>query len=77
MKKVTLLFILITGIIGFNGCKTSIDPARWTGSEVDKWFEKHEWLNGWNVTPDASINRKELVVYYFKNVKIFSANSGV
>ena len=28
---------------------------------------KHEWLNGWNVTPDASINKKEFAVYYFKN----------
>jgi YhcH/YjgK/YiaL family protein len=67
MKKVTLLIILVTGIIGFTGCKSSKDPARWSSSEVDKWFEKHEWLNGWNITPDASINRKEFVVYYFKN----------
>lgn len=67
MKKVTLLLVLITGIIGFAGCKSSKDPASWSSSEVDKWFEKQEWMNGWNVTPDASINRKELVVYYFKN----------
>ena len=67
MKKVTFLFVLITGIIGFTGCRSSKDPSSWSSTEVDKWFEKHEWLNGWNVTPDASINRKELVVYYFKN----------
>jgi YhcH/YjgK/YiaL family protein len=67
MKKITLLLVLITGIIGFTGCKSSKNPASWSRSDVDKWFEKHEWLNGWNVTPDASINRKEFVNYYFKN----------
>jgi YhcH/YjgK/YiaL family protein len=67
MKKTTLLYILISGIIGFNACKSSKDPAGWSSSEVDKWFDKHEWMNGWNVTPDASINKKEFVVYYFKN----------
>jgi biofilm protein TabA len=67
MKKVTVLFILITEIICFTGCKSSKDPASWSSSEVDKWFDKHEWLNGWNVSPDASINKKEFAVYYFKN----------
>jgi YhcH/YjgK/YiaL family protein len=67
MKNTTLLYILIAAIIGFNACKSSKDPAGWSSSEVDKWFDKHEWMNGWNVTPDASINKKELVVYYFKN----------
>jgi biofilm protein TabA len=67
MKNVTLLLVLITGLIFIAGCKSSKDPAGWSNSEVDKWFEKHEWQNGWKVTPDASINRKELVVYYFKN----------
>jgi YhcH/YjgK/YiaL family protein len=67
MKKVALLFIMITGIIDITGCKSSKDPAGWNSTEVDKWFYKHEWLNGWNVTPDASINKKEFVVYYFKN----------
>jgi YhcH/YjgK/YiaL family protein len=67
MKKVTLFLVLITGIICFSGCNSSKDPASWSTSEVDKWFEKHEWLNGLNITPDASINRKEFAVYYFKN----------
>jgi len=67
MKRVTLLLILITGIIGFTGCKASKDPASWSSSEVDKWFEKHEWLNGWTIIPDASIDKRALAVYYFKN----------
>jgi YhcH/YjgK/YiaL family protein len=67
MKKIVLLCILITGITGFYGCKSSTDPARWSSSEVDKWFDAQEWLNGWKITPDASINKREFAVYYFKN----------
>ena len=67
MKKIVILFILITGVIGFSGCKSSNDPSSWTSSEADKWFDRKEWLNGWSITPDASINRKEFAVYYFKN----------
>ena len=67
MKKLSVLLILIAVITGLSGCKSSTDPAGWSSSEVDKWFEKHEWLNGWNVTPDASINKKELSLHYFKN----------
>jgi YhcH/YjgK/YiaL family protein len=67
MKKTILLFILITGLAVFSGCKSSKDPAGWSSSEVDKWFNGHTWLNGWNITPDASINKKELAVYYSKN----------
>ena len=53
--------------MAMSGCKSSRDPSAWSSSETDKWFEKHEWLNGWNITPDASINKKEFAVYYFKN----------
>jgi YhcH/YjgK/YiaL family protein len=67
MKKIALFFILVSGIISFSGCKSSKNPAGWSAGEIDNWFEKKEWLNGWNVTPDASINKKELVTYYFKN----------
>lgn len=67
MKKFFLLFILITGLNGFTGCKSSQDPSTWSNSEITRWFDKHEWLNGWNITPDSSINKRELAIYYFKN----------
>jgi YhcH/YjgK/YiaL family protein len=67
MKKSALLLIILAGIIVITNCKSSRDPSAWSKSETDKWFEKHKWLNGWNVTPDSSINKKELARYYFKN----------
>ncbi|MBK7713317.1 MAG: YhcH/YjgK/YiaL family protein [Bacteroidales bacterium] len=67
MKKNAFLFVLIIVIISLSGCKSSKDPSSWSSSEIDGWFAKHEWLNGWTVAPDASINKKEFVAYYFKN----------
>jgi YhcH/YjgK/YiaL family protein len=50
-----------------SGCSGNADPALWSSKQIDKWFEKGDWLNGWQVKPDQSINRKEFTVSYFKN----------
>lgn len=57
-----MVFAVISGI---SGC--SSDPSGWSDEKVNSWFEKGEWLNGWQVRPDASINRREFAVSYHKN----------
>jgi len=58
--------MVLTGFLSFIGCKSSDDPSKWSSKQIDKWFEKGDWLNGWQVKPDASINRREFSVSYFK-----------
>ncbi|MCX6301973.1 MAG: YhcH/YjgK/YiaL family protein [Bacteroidia bacterium] len=67
MKNLFLKIMIVTSFLGFLGCKSSNDPALWSSKQIDKWFEKEEWLDGWKVKPDASINRKEFAMSYFKN----------
>jgi YhcH/YjgK/YiaL family protein len=67
MKKSLFKIMLLSVILGFPGCSSPTDPSTWSSEETDKWFEKKEWLGGWQVTPDESINRKEFAVSYFKN----------
>lgn len=43
------------------------NPEKWTDDEVNSWFEKKEWLGGWNVSPNNSINKRTLAVLYHKN----------
>lgn len=43
------------------------NPEKWSEEEVNSWFEKQEWLAGWNVLPDASINKRNFAIYYHKN----------
>lgn len=56
--------IILTTITCSNN-KENIE--KWTDEEVNNWFEKQEWLGGWNVSPDASINKRDFVIYYHKN----------
>jgi YhcH/YjgK/YiaL family protein len=67
MKNIFLKVMVLTSFLGFFGCNSNSDPATWSTEKIDKWFEKGDWLNGWNVTPDGSINRKEFAVSYYKN----------
>ena len=50
-----------------SGCTGSSDPSAWSAQKIDTWFEKGDWLNGWQVKPDQSVSRKAFAVSYFKN----------
>lgn len=67
MKELIFKIMVLTSILSFFGCKNSSDPSGWSKSKIDKWFESGVWLNGWEIKPDLSINRKEFAVSYFKN----------
>ena len=67
MKKLIVKVMVLASLISLFGFKSSTDPATWNDKKINKWFEKGDWLNGWQVTPDASINRKEFAIVYFKN----------
>lgn len=67
MKNIIVKIVAAITIAGFSGCASRNDPSTWDSKKIDKWFEKGEWLNGWNAKPDPSINRKAFAVSYFKN----------
>jgi YhcH/YjgK/YiaL family protein len=67
MKKLIVKIMILTSLFGIFGFQRFTDPSKWSSEQLNKWFEKGEWLNGWNVTPDATINKKEFAVAYFKN----------
>jgi YhcH/YjgK/YiaL family protein len=67
MNKSVFLIVIMVSLFVFSACKSSQDPSTWSTEKLDEWFNKKEWLNGWAVNPDPSINKKELALYYFKN----------
>ncbi len=69
MKKNVIEVMLMISLLGLMGSSSTTDPSAWSKEKIDMWFGKAEWLNGWEVTPDSSINRRELAVSYFKNKK--------
>lgn len=67
MKNLVILLVVFTALTTLAGCSSQKDPSAWTNEEIDKWFAQKTWLNGWNVTPDSSINKRELAINYFRN----------
>ncbi len=65
MKKLIIIIMVIAGIAGISGC--SSDPSEWSEDKLNTWFEKGEWLEGWQAKPDASISRREFAVSYHKD----------
>jgi biofilm protein TabA len=66
MKNSLLIIIVMAGLSALPRCSVHSDPAEWSSKRIDKWFEKGDWLNGWQIKPDQSINRKAFAVSYFK-----------
>jgi YhcH/YjgK/YiaL family protein len=67
MKKIIAGIMILITFFGLTGSKSASDPSTWSNKQVDKWFRKGEWSEGWPVTPDASINKKEFAILYYKN----------
>lgn len=67
MKNLILSIVIMTTLAILSGCSSDEDPSTWSAKKTDKWFEKGDWLNGWQVKPDQSINRKAFAVSYFRN----------
>lgn len=67
MKKIILKIMVLISFFGLTGSKNDSDPTNWSNKKIDTWFAKKEWSGGWTVNPDASINKREFAVYYFRN----------
>lgn len=62
------LILIIMTILATVACSDNKpDPAKWTDEEVNGWYEKKEWLQGWKISPDASVNKRNFAIYYHKN----------
>ncbi len=67
MKKLIAGIMLMISFFGVTGSKNVTDPSTWSNKKIDSWFLKNGWSGGWKVIPDASINKREFAVSFFKN----------
>ena len=65
MKNLFTKIMVFTSLLAFFGCKPSADPAKWNTKQLNAWFDKGEFLGGWTVKPDATINRREFAISYY------------
>jgi len=67
MKSPIIKIMAMAAFLVMAGCTGNPNPEGWSKSKVDSWFDDGAWLNGWQVKPDQSIDRKALAVSYYKN----------
>jgi YhcH/YjgK/YiaL family protein len=67
MQKLITGLMVLASIFGLTGSKSDTDPATWSIKKIEKWFDTKEWSSGWTITPDASVNKREFAISYFKN----------
>lgn len=59
--------MVLISFIGLTGSKSSSDPSTWSDRKINKWFASKVWNEGWSVSPDESVNKREFAVSYFRN----------
>jgi biofilm protein TabA len=67
MRRIILIIMVLTSIIGLSSGYGQGDPSTWNSEKLTKWFEKGDWHKVWSVAPDPSINKASLAKAYFKN----------
>lgn len=69
MMKIINIFYLLILFVMIQSCLNTPSNKKkdWSQKEITQWFENGEWLCGWTITPDASINKKEFKKQYFKD----------
>src|ERR1700749_3573 len=43
------------------------DPAKWSDKQVTSWFVQSNWYKQTGLKPDASINKRQFAIRYYKN----------
>ncbi|HYX05673.1 MAG TPA: YhcH/YjgK/YiaL family protein [Bacteroidales bacterium] len=73
MKKEIFNVVLVILMAGMAACTGNSKKAAQNKQDsqreqsADHWFTSGEWLNGWQVTPDSTINQQALQAAYTKH----------
>jgi len=70
MKKligIVVIFLILNCFSSNTLAQSSKD--KWTTKKSDRWLKQKEYLNGWKVEPDKSINAQEFAWQYHQNKK--------
>jgi YhcH/YjgK/YiaL family protein len=62
-----LIFSVIIIMVSACNQPAPKNPEQWSEKEVNEWFDKGEWKEGWTALPDESINKREFAIRYFAN----------
>jgi YhcH/YjgK/YiaL family protein len=52
-------------------CQSSSHPSKWSEQKLNEWFESEQYLNGLQITPDPSINRRSFAEHYYDHKEVW------
>lgn len=63
------LWIIIATILIMTGCNNNQNetPEQWSEKEINTWYAEREWLHGFQIQPDESVNQHEMAIRYYRN----------
>jgi YhcH/YjgK/YiaL family protein len=66
MKTNPFLYLLIIFTMAIS-CTPTQNPENWDEKELSEWFSNPAWKADWKISPDESVNQKEMAKRYFRN----------
>jgi YhcH/YjgK/YiaL family protein len=71
MKSVSIFFVLLI-LFCFTQCQSSSHPSKWSDQKLDEWFESGEFLNGLQMLPNPSIDRRSFAEHYYEHKDVWN-----
>jgi len=65
--KISVILVLST----ITQCQPSSHPSKWSDDKLNNWFESGQYLNGLQMTPDPSIDRRSFAIHYYDYKEIW------
>ena len=66
LSGITLLLVLL----GFTRCSSS-HPEKWSEQKLNDWFMSEQYLNGLQLIPDPSIDRRSFAKHYYDHKDVW------
>jgi YhcH/YjgK/YiaL family protein len=66
-KKTLRVLFLLAISLAIISCQTQTSFEKMSPKQIDKWFSAGEWLNGCQLKPHSSVNKKAFAKEYFTN----------
>jgi len=56
---------MLAVLFGLIQCQPSSHPSKWSDQKLNEWFESGQYLNGLQMLPDPSIDRRSFAEHYY------------
>ena len=69
--KSLLQFTVLLVILGITQCQSSSHPSKWSEPVLNQWFEAGQYLNGLQIYPDPSTDRRTFAAHYYDHKEVW------